>query len=75
MMDEDTSNQIKTMDELREEWGLERYIPALREVSRFRLAYPDPVSEEDLRRFMVRSPDGWEVYRSYMLHGLDRTAD
>lgn len=62
---------VKTMDELREQWGMERYVSALGDMMGFILGYSGAIPVGARKELMSTNADVWEVLLSYMLYGLD----
>lgn len=62
---------IKTLTELRTEWGLERYVPALGVVTGWLLGHRHPHSIDVQMELLDKSRDAYSVYLCLMMHGAN----
>jgi len=62
---------VKTLTELKAEWGLERFGPALGQVSRWFLSHPHPHSIPVMMTLLDESQDAFTVYLCLLIHGVN----
>lgn len=63
-------SNIPTMDELKNQWGPERYVPALGKLLSFLFDNPDVIPVDVMKELSDNSPDVFELFKAYMMHGL-----
>ena len=61
----------KTLTELKDEWGLERFAPALGQVSQWFLSHPHPHPIPVMMTLLEKSPDAFTVYLCLLMHGVN----
>ena len=61
----------KTLTELKAEWGLERFMPALGQVSQWFLSHPHPHPVPVMMTLLEKSPDALTVYLCLLMHGVN----
>lgn len=62
---------IKTLTELKEEWGQEKYVEILGEMTGWMIKNYPGQSMEDLQELQNSKPDVFTCFESYMVHGAN----
>ena len=62
---------VKTLSALKAEWGMERFVPALGQVSQWFLSHPHPHPVPVMMTLLDESRDAFTVYLSLLMHGAN----
>lgn len=65
---------MKTTEQLKEEWGMERYVTALGIMTRKYISNQLNTYEQ-IKEFSEKEPDAFEVFKTYIMELADKLLD